>query len=169
MNENPITNQYLIATDSYYHDVLTWCVQMKQAINNWRNIFYICRDPVVIVMVILSYHTIVYVGYFLQAYENFTPKWNWWQLYFSGIASGFGFGSEYFAIILSNRIFYCFCLMAALLFFIIGNTFVLVFVTIPLYEDQITTTQEIIQQRFDLVGDSFAFQHLKLQNEVNLN
>lgn len=40
--------------------------------------------------------------------------------------------------------------------------------TIPIYEHQIITRQEIIDKQFE-VGDAFALQHLKKQNQVIFN
>lgn len=39
--------------------------------------------------------------------------------------------------------------------------------TTPLFESQIQSRQEIIDNRFEMVGDGFALQQLIKQNEVN--
>lgn len=108
------------------------------------------------------------MGYFMQQFENFTPKWDWFRLTFSAISPCLGFGTDYFANTIPNRIFMFFSLWGAMLSFIVTNSFFLLFITIPIYEHQIKTKQEIIQQRFELVGDGFALQHLRMHNQVSI-
>lgn len=54
-----------------------------------------------------------------------------------------------------------------MLIYIVANSFFLLFITAPIYEDQIKTRQEIIQNQFELVGDRIALQHLRIENQVN--
>lgn len=170
MDETLITSEQLTASRSYYHDALTWCVQIKQPISNWKNIFYLCRDPLVFAIYTVMCTLVIFMGYFLQIFENITPKWDWFRLTFAGVSPCLGFASEYFANTIPNRIFFLFSLFGATLSFIVFNAFFLLFVTFPIYEHQINTRQEIIDNRFELIGDAFAFQHLKLQNDqVNAN
>lgn len=167
LDENLITQKYFNASRPYYHDTLTWCVQVKQPIPIWQNVFHVCRDPLVFAIYTLMCFCVVLTGYFMQRYENFTPKWDWFRLTFAGISPCLGYGSAYFANIIPNRIFFLFSLFGATLSFIVTNSFILIFVSIPIYEHQINIRQEIIHKRFELVGDAFAFQHLTMQNQVN--
>ena len=167
MDESLLTQKHFIASRPYYHDALTWCVRTKQPIPNWQNIFHVCRDPIVITSYFLLCVLAVFTGYFMQRFENFTPKWDWWRMTFAATTPMLGLPSEYFANTIPNRIFFIISVLGAMVFYTITNSFILLFITIPIYEHQIETRQEIIQQRFALVGDAFALKHLKIQNEAS--
>lgn len=78
-----------------------------------------------------------------------------------------GFGTRIYPYTIPLRIFYTSCLFGGMLVYIVLTSFLLLLITIPIYEDQIGTIHEIIQKRFDLAGDAFALQHLRMQNVVN--
>lgn len=49
-----ITRKYLIASRSYYHDCLTWCVQRHQQIPRWQSVFYLCTDTTVYIVFLVA-------------------------------------------------------------------------------------------------------------------
>lgn len=51
---------------------------------------------------------------------------------------------------------------------IIFISFALLFITKQIFEKQIDTIQEIVDNRFEVMGDGFALQHLNRQNQVNV-
>lgn len=162
-----MTSKRFVASRAYYHDTLTWCVQIRKRIPSWKSLFYLCSDPLVYIFYTFMCFSVVFTGYFMQQYEDFQPKWDWFRLSFSGISPCFGFPSEYRANIIPNRIFFLFSLFGAFLSYIITNSILLMLINIPFYENQIKLREQIIHKRFEFVGDNFALQHLKKQNTVN--
>lgn len=108
---------------------------------------------------------VVFIGYFLQQFENLQPKWDWFRLTLVGISITFGSVGCYKPQIISNRIFFIFCVFGCMIFVITTMSVMFKIMTNPIYENQVKTIEEIVN-RFDLVGDEFALQHLMRQNEV---
>lgn len=169
LSDNLLPSNHFVWSRPYYHDKMTWCVRIKQPIPIWQNLFYICRDPKVYVLFTLMCIAVVFFGYFIQQYEDLYPKWNWFRLSLAGMAPCWGAPSEYNPKIIPNRIFFIFCIFGALLTYIVATSFYLLLLTNPRFEDQIKLRHEIIDERFELVGEGFALQHLMKQNQVNFD
>lgn len=169
LDENLLTNKYFIASHSYYHDELTWCVQKKQPIPLWKNVFYVCRDPIVFVMHTVSCFLLILTFYFIQQFEDMYPKWDWHRITLSGFCICCGFPCEAKPKIASHRIQFLFCLFAFMIFNISCLTIGIRSNTIPIYEHQIDSILHIVSNSFELVGDDFALEHLMRQNEVDYN
>lgn len=161
-------NDSFTASRSYYYDKLTWCVQVKQPIAAYKSLAkHICKDVSVWILYTFMCFSVVFMGYFMQQFEDLQPKWDWFRITFAGIAPCLGFVSEYKPKIISHRIFFICCVFGAMLSYIVTNSIVLLLITHPFYENQIKSIQEIIDGDFKLVGDGFALQHLMQQKQVN--
>lgn len=110
----------------------------------------------------------VFLFYYLQQYEDVQPKWDWFRLTFSGICTTLGFPSEFRPQNIPSRIFFIFCIFGSMLFMIVVIAKTFAFATTPLYDKQIDSIREIVDESFDLIGDDFALQHLMQQNEVGV-
>lgn len=170
MDESLLANQQFVASRPYYHDVITWCVRAKQLISYEDNVIHIAYriDWEVWFIYTIMCVSVVFTGYFMQQYEELQPKWDWFRITFSGMAPCFGFVSEYTPRIFPNRIFFICCVFGAMLSYIVTTSMLLFFLTKPLYEKQIQSIGEIIDKDFEIVGDGFALQHLKMQHQVSL-
>lgn len=168
LDETIFASEQFVTSRPYYHDVISWCVRIKQLYSNQDNFHNFIRHIEWKVMFIYTIMcvSVVFTGYFMQQYEDFARKWDWFRLTFSGMAPCFGFVSEYTPRIAPNRIFFIFCIFGAMLSYIVTNSILLHYVTHPIYENQIQSIEEIIDNDFEIVGDSFALQHLKMQNQV---
>lgn len=166
LSENPLTERKFTSSNSYYYNTLTWCVQKKQPIPNWQNILYYCRDPMLYVLSISSSIAALFFIYFIQQFEHFQPKWDWHRLALAGFCLMCGFVSDYKPNNLSNRVFCCFWIYSSMFFIISATCIFIGFMTTNIYENQIRSINEIINNNFELIGDDFALQHLMQQNEV---
>lgn len=140
-------------------------MQATQPIPFWKNLFYLCNDPIVWMLYTFMTFIVIFTAYFLQRFEN--PKMDWFLLTIHGICCCCGFTCTYKPENISNRIFYTFCNLGAMLFCNICFAFTMNFLTTSIYENQIEW-QNIMDGSFDLAGDGFALQHLMKQNQVNV-
>lgn len=166
LDETIITKKYLIASRSYYHDKITWCVRERQPIPKWKNLFKMCSDPVVYITYTIMTISFVYTFYFMQQFEE-QQKWDSFSILNMAIANMCGSGSNYNPKNNSHRTFFIFLVFAGMLLNIIVISFALFFITNQIFEEQTDTVQKIIENQFKLVGDEFALHHLVRQNQVN--
>lgn len=166
MEENLITkNGSLIASSSYYHDSLTWCIQKSKPVPLWQKIFYLCRDPLVIGIFSIEVTIAIGLTYFCEQFEH-RPKWDWNRLAFNGICYYLGFPSAYKPKSTANRICYISCLFAAIIFLTVLNAAVLLFIVTPILNQQITTVQQLFDGNFNLIGDHFTLEKIRQKSEV---
>lgn len=168
LDERLNANQHFIASCPYYQDFITLCVRVKQPIPSHENIHYICRHVEVWLIYTLMCVSVIFTGYFMQQFEDMPIKWDWFRLTFAAFAPCFGFISEYNPKIVPNRIFFIFAIFGATLSYIVSTSLYLKVITYPIFENQIQTIDEIIGKEFELIGDGFALQHLKMQYQVNV-
>lgn len=167
LDETILTNKKSwIASNSYYHDVLTWCVQESHEIPEWQNIFHLCSDPMVWLLHTLMCISVICMGYFLQGFEKHR-KLDWHSITLAGIGCLCGFSVQHRNVHnTSGRIFLGFCLYGSVVFNICLISCMINFLKKPLYEDQIDSIQQIINNSYELAGDEFALEHLVKQNGV---
>lgn len=146
--------------------MLTWCVQRKQPIPIWQNVFHLSKDPLVFVLFAVTCIMAHFCLYFWQQFEESPTKWDYSRILLIGIACGCGFPSEYRPKITSNRVLFSSILLGTLLLGIHLLTFVLKTIQTTIFENQIDSIPEIFNS-FELVGDEFALKHLLKQNNVN--
>lgn len=167
LDESFTTSRDFIASHSYYHDTLTWCVQTRQPIPIHKTIPRGCKDIRVWIIYTVMCFSVIFTGYFLQQFEDLEPKWDWFRITIAAIGPCLGVVSEYRPQILPNRIFFICCIFGAFLIYIITSSFWLYFTANPIFEKQISSVHEIVNGNFQLAGDGFALQHLMKQNEVD--
>lgn len=167
LEENIITNEHLIASHTYFHDVLTWCVQQNQPIPVWKNIFRLCNDPFVWALVALMCFLCVSIAYVILQFEDVERKWDWNRILIYSICSVCGFVADFRPKSSIVRTFILYCVFANMIY---GITFIAFFINILtnfIYEHQIKTIKELNEKSFKLAGDDFAYHHLMKQNEVS--
>lgn len=167
-NENELLKNELIDSRAYYHDVITWCVQEKQAIPMWKNIFGLAKNPVLLVSLSIVLNILfTATTYFLQQFDDI--KWDPIRIGLAWICCCTGFACGYKPIRISNRIFYSFSLFGSMIFAISYHSLFQHTLTKYLYNDQIGSIKDIISNSFELMGDEFALKNLVNQDEVKKN
>lgn len=78
----------------------------------------------------------------------------------------FGFPCTYRPENNANRLLFISVLFGGMIFVIVVTTFVVKVYTSPIYNSQIETIAEILENNFVLVGGRFALQKLLQQNQV---
>lgn len=145
--------------------MVTWCVQQKQPIPIWRNLFLLCNDPLVFITFGILCIIVLSMIYFIQQFEDKQPKWDLLRHITDGICVFCCFSCEYRPQIISIRIVFAFFVLGCIIFNISNFAFWMKIVEIQYYEKQIETVQQIVNS-FHLVGDEFALEHVKRQNNV---
>lgn len=155
---------YLIASRAYYHDHLTWCVQKAKPIPLWKNIFYICRNWDVYVVIFCGIMSLLLIVYYLYQFENPIRTWNEVLLIIFRCAIGMSGNARPQSTPL--RVVYAFGLLGGILFSIVVSSVLMRNITTPIMRPQIQTIVEITNGDFKLIGDQFMLVKLKLQNKV---
>lgn len=169
LDENLLTNEYFIASHSYYHDELTWCVKKKQPIPLWKNIFHVCTDPIVWALHTFTMIACISTCYFIQQFEDMRPKWDWHRITFAGFCCCCGFPSEFNPKTTSQRLSFSCILLAFMILDITGLALMVKSITKPFYNDQIDSIKQIVDNSFELSGDKFALENIIKQTEVDHN
>lgn len=164
LDENPITNKYLIASRPYYYDYLNWCVQKQQPIPLWRNFFHICNDWTVHFWTVISAVSLDAMLYYLTQFEKIPRTWNECEFHVLGAAMGtvVAFNPQ----TASLRVLFIFGLFSGMLFATTLNAFIVTILTSPIVNPQITSISEIIDGEFKLVCDQYTFIRMSQQNQV---
>lgn len=157
----------LIASRSYYHNKLTWCVQKQKPIPSWIILFYACTDLRVHLTVFIQSIAIVMLLYYMEQFERY-PKSDWYKIITNGFACFLGFACEFKPTILLSRLVYFLILLANIVFTATINGVLVLFVTSPILNPQVQNIQEIIGQKYIIMGDRFTLYQISQQNEVNL-
>lgn len=167
MDENLITNKYLIASRPYYYDYFTWCVQSQQPIPLWKNFFHLCNDWAVWLATTIVTVVLVAIGYYTTQFEDRPRNWNECHLFVLGAAVGMGvaFNPQ------TNMVRFLFLLglFGGIVFATTLNSIIMASVTAPILKKQVTSISEITNGEFELVGDRFAFIQMSQQNQVILH
>lgn len=168
LNEQLFPNELLIASHAYYYDTLTWCVQIKQPIASWKNIYHVCSDTLTWSLFAISSLCTNAMTFFLQQFDHgVQPKWDWLRIWFDGFRVICGMNSTYNPTNVLTRSFFIFCIFVGIIASTTDNTFILLFMLSPIFEKQVNTVNEIIEQKFDLVGDNLTLQMLSQRYQVN--
>lgn len=99
--------------------------------------------------------------------HNSMPKWDWFRIMFDGLRVLCGMSSTYRPKIVLTRAFFIICILVGMISYNTSNSFILLFMMSPIYEKQVNTVNQIIEQKFDLTGDSLTLQMLSNRSQVN--
>lgn len=104
----------------------------------------------------------------MQQFEDLQPKWDIIKFGLISIANVCGCSyNPYRPENLPYRMFCIIGLFGAMIINIFFNSFSMLVMTTPIFESQIESFQEIINNRFELTGDRFALECLQQRNKVN--
>lgn len=110
--------------------------------------------------------SVISMFYFLQQFEDVQPKWDWLRLTFTAMCCINGFVCNYKPKIISNRILFICCLFGSMIYVITVMSFMLYVIEKSIFENQMKTIKEIVDNSYDFVGDGYALEHLMGQKEV---
>lgn len=130
------------------------------------NIFKLCRDPLVYVLHMVMTFAVIFMGYFMQQFEDYRPKLDWHSIMLIGIGCLCGLPIISKRKNTSHRIFHGFCFYGSLIYNVCILSTMINLMKVPLYETQVDSIQQIINDAYELTGDNFTLTHLKKQNEV---
>lgn len=164
LEENLITKKYLNASQSYYHDCLTWCVQKHQPIPRWKSVFYLCTDVNVYVTFLFFAFLTIGCAYYLMKVER--DKKDWHYITLIAITICIGYSHPYRPKSDPLRVLITIGLFAGTIFYTVLTSQLVIRVTVPHFEPQISSITEITNGDFTLAGDHFALQKISHQNEV---
>lgn len=159
-----ITRNYLVASRSYYHDCLTWCVQKHQQMPRWKSAFYLCTDVNVYLIFVAVALLTIGCAYYLQKTEPHKKDWHYITLV--AITICIGISHPYRPKSWPTRVLVTIGLFAGVIFYTLLTSELVIRVTIPHFEPQINALAEITNGDFILAGDRFALQKISQQNEV---
>lgn len=165
LDENLITAKYFVASRSYYHDRLTWCVQKRKPIPLWQNLFHICHNPIIWGVFFVVLVAEIGAVYFLEQFEH-RSKWDWHRITFDGLRVHIGYSCPYNPQNNATRILFTFILLACIIFTITISSTLLQFIASPILRPQVDTIQQIIDEQFTLAGGHFELHKITQQNEV---
>lgn len=155
-----------MASIPFYYDFLTWCVQKGKPISILECVTHLCTDP--IIYLVFSFQSIIVTifAYFLQMFER-RPRWDILKFSVNGFACYMGFPCTYNPIRSGTRLSTIFIFFGSFLFATLLSTMTVKILTTPLYNSQIKSIDQIIENKFQLVGNMFAYQKITKQNQVN--
>lgn len=148
----------------YLQDDLTWCVSRAKPIPSWQNAYHIA-DAQTIILGATMYTMVIFIGYLIYAFEQH-PR----DLIYCAILSVqtlTTFPTMFNAKKFTLRFFYGLCLVIAFWLTQILNAYLIAFASDILYEHQIATVREIVDNQFRLAGDPIVLGHLKVKNVVS--
>lgn len=167
LEENQITQNRLIASRSYYHDAYHWCVSKRIPIPLWKHFFHICTDRLAYAIFFVESIVVLSCAYYGQQFERTATKWDWNYIVINAFRSYLGFPCTLFPKSNILRIGYISCLFAGIIFTTVTTSMFVLFVTVPKLGSQIQSVEEIIREKFTLMGEQIVLHHILLQNEVN--
>lgn len=165
LEEKHITNKYLVASRPYYNERLTWCVQKRKLVPVHKKILYFCTDERIFIIFGIELSLASFIIYFMQQFERH-PKWDCLRITIAGIYLFFGYPCTFKPENNANRMLFIWTLFAAILYTIVLSTGSIHVLSSDIYNRQVETIHEILQNDFDLVGNEFTLQKLLQKNQV---
>lgn len=168
MDEHLLLNENLSASQPYYFDCLTWCVQKSKPISHGRALFRICTDPMVFLVFTLQAIFVTGTTYMWQMFERH-PKWDLYRISVNGFACFVNLPCTYKTANNANRIGAITVYFGSSLFANIVLIFVIKSSSTLTYDPQVNTVDQLIESDYKLVGNAFAFDKISERNQVKKN
>lgn len=160
-------SEHFIATNSYYNDELTWCVQRSGQVPTWKKIFKLCDDPMVWLVHIITFISGIFMEFYLQQFEcTMIPKWDWMRVVFNGLRMMCGYSIKLRPRIHAHRVYVAIACLSCIVY---GITFCAIWLkcmTTPFFETQVQSVRDLLDKDFELVGDDFAAHLLMKEKQV---
>lgn len=125
-----------------------------------------CRDPLVYVIGAFAVILAAALSYVFQQFEPH-QSWDWNHIVFTGLSVFWGIGTTYRATYTAHKILVIAGLLGSIIFCTVTSSFFTLIIANPFLNPQVTSVAEIIDAKFNLVGDQFAFSKLSKRNKVN--
>lgn len=166
MNGNVLRDEHFTATNTYYRDEITWCVQKSQRIAVWKKFFRVCNDLKVMALLIATWMFNSFMVYYFQQFDDVFPKWSYVRVLVNGLGCVLGVPINYTPKLVFTRLQYFLTLFGSIVYSITIIAFTQQILTFPLFEHQINSRQEIRYHNFQLAGDELTFHRLMDQDQV---
>lgn len=142
---------------------MIWCLSKNQ-IPSWATPLRLWADLSVGLFSATMIFILLVLAYITQVFEH--PQWDWNKIYIYGFACFVGMPCTFAPKSNLVRIGFVSFLFGCLLHYTTYTTQLALRVSKPIYELQLKTFNDIINARFDLSGDQFAFLELLGLNKV---
>lgn len=150
----------------YYRDDITWCVSSAKKKPEWLYIFLVFDDFTTLVSLLFLYTVYLATFYIYSGADGTNLNIHVISAYcFQFLLS---FSADYKPAASSWSKFYTLC--GVFMCFIICNYYLAVYTTIivfPLYDKQVNTITDIIDNEFQLAGAGSTLNELRLYGEVS--
>lgn len=158
-SENSLVRNSFVASTAFFYDQLTLCVQKNKPIPMSEILFHLCNDPIVFAAFTFQAMYVTFSAYLAQMFET-KPKWDTFRIGVNGIACYLGLPCKYYPKSDANRIGTIFVFFGGMYFAILLNTIIVKMYTRPMFNPQVKTTEQLIENEFSLIGNAFAYQKI---------
>lgn len=128
----------------------------------WSNALHVCNDPYAGILLFASIITILCMAYATQVIES--PRWDWNKLFINGIACFLNVPCRFAPQSNPVRVGFIAFLFGCVSFNTIFMARFIAWTTQTVYEDPFETLNDIINNGYNLSGDSFAFDKMSELN-----
>lgn len=153
-----------VASALYMQDDITWCVSRSKEISRWKNFYYVPQDFETYALGFFTFFTVIINAYLFTTFEEKPLDLVLCSIY--TVANLIGNAVQYNPKLWLSRFHYGHFLIYPFWLTQIFNGYLITYMSIILYEKQISTLEGIAQNRFHLCGDSGVLNHLIVQNMV---
>lgn len=164
-SEHLLMGKNLVASTAFFYDRLTWCVQKRKPIPTSEIIFYLCNDPVVYALFTSLAFFVIFMSYFAQMFEP-PPRWDWFKITINAFECCMSLPCTYNPTNNAHRIGTISAYFGSWLFAALLNTIIIKLFTTPIFNPQLKTVDQLIEDKFSLAGNAFTYQIITEQNQV---
>lgn len=167
IHSNMLNSTKFVTSSPYMQDDLTWCVKRAKAIPRWKNIYYIPQDVETYVIGFIVYTLSIVSIYLLTAFEDKPLDFTLCNVYSIGCLAGFGYA--YTPKKAATRFIVSIFFMSTFWMTQIYLSYLITYLRITLYENQIGTLGEITRKNFHLAGANRPMSgHISMVREILL-
>lgn len=148
----------------YLQDDLTWCVSWAKEIPRWKNIYYIPQDIQTYAWGAIMYIMTIFCAFFLTTFEE--KPLDFFCCVILSVQTLVGFASPFRPKGLLMRFHYGQFLIIPFWLTQIFSAFLITFVPRILYDEQISSFEDITRNHFHFAGEAHVFNHLRTKNVV---
>lgn len=165
LNENLITRKYLVASQTYYHDRLIWCLS-KQIVSPMKKVMIFIKDPHIFVPSFLSLALLgTLFGYIMFMFEP--KKMNWNNILINEAVVFIGISIKFDLKSNAYRIAFIALLFCGMIFTATSRAKMEALTMKTVYSKRMDSIKKILGKGYDFYGNQIAHSKLLNLNEVS--
>lgn len=145
-------------------DDLTWCIQRIKPMERWKNIFQFAKEIELWFIALGTFFIGISIVYFITEYEK--KPLDYVSIGLTIALAVMGSPSRFRPITLFGRCWFAFTLYITLVLNTYFHSFLIIILTHDQYDHQLSTVMELIDNDYEIVGESFALARIKDHNLV---